>query len=154
MGHSLESSRPILNSVGTSFEFNYQHMRRLFYTVEYQYLGLQIADNHQTPAPSNRASTRFSTYSGAPTIASSSTGSTMDPRNQEFKTWSASFDRLEDKRLQQQRYVPSAQKDGDMSKLALGAKVERALGRRMTGQDATFRPRTKVLSEKIVETGA
>lgn len=36
-----------------------------------------------------------------------------------------------------------------MSKLALGAKLERALGRRMGGQDAVMRDRRKtVLTEK------
>ena len=40
-----------------------------------------------------------------------------------------------------------------MSKLALGAKLERALGRRMNGQDAEMRVRKKTVveSEKIVE---
>ncbi|KAL9071257.1 MAG: hypothetical protein Q9157_005519 [Trypethelium eluteriae] len=121
MGRSLESSRPMLNS--------------------------------KTPLSSNRASTRFSTYSGAPSLAASTTTttSTADPRSAEIKTWSRSFDRLEDKRLASQRYVPSAQKDGDMSKLALGAKLDRALGRRMSGQDAVYRPRTttKLVSEKV-----
>ncbi|KAI9656577.1 MAG: hypothetical protein M1821_004784 [Bathelium mastoideum] len=105
-----------------------------------------------TTLASNRASTRFSQYSGAAPSLNSTTSSALDPRSAEIKTWSQSFDRLEDKRLQQQRYVPSAQKDGDMSKLALGAKLERALGRRMSGQDAVFRPRGKLVGEKVVET--
>jgi hypothetical protein len=37
-----------------------------------------------------------------------------------------------------------------MSKLALGAKLDRALARRMSSQDAVFRP--KVFSEKKVQT--
>lgn len=41
------------------------------------------------------------------------------------------------------------QKTDDMSKLALGAKLDRALARRMSGQDAVFRP--KVLEEKNVQ---
>lgn len=49
------------------------------------------------------------------------------------------LDRLENKHLQQQRFVPSQKKTDDLSKLSLGAKVERALGRRMTDQDAVFR---------------
>lgn len=36
-----------------------------------------------------------------------------------------------------------------MSKLALGAKLDRALARRMSGQDAVFRP--KSFNEKKVE---
>ena len=56
------------------------------------------------------------------------------------------LERLNNKRLQQQRYQPSREKSDNLSKLALGAKVERALGRRMTSQDAVLRP--KVVSEK------
>ena len=69
-----------------------------------------------------------------------------DPRLQEIKEWSSGFERLESKRLQQQRYQPTPEKSDNLSKLALGAKVERALGRRLTDQDATFRP--KIVSEK------
>ena len=76
-------------------------------------------------------------------MASSSNG---DPRIQEIKEWTQGFDRLEQKRLQQQRYTPTAEKTDSLSKLALGAKVERALDRRMTDQDATFRP--KLMDEK------
>ncbi len=50
-----------------------------------------------------------------------------------------SLERLENKHLQQQRFVPSQKKSDDLSKLSLGAKVERALGRRMSDQDAVFR---------------
>ena len=64
----------------------------------------------------------------------------------EIKEWSQGLERLEQKQLQQQRYAPTQEKTDSLSKLALGAKVERALGRRMTDQDATFRP--KLLSEK------
>ena len=65
---------------------------------------------------------------------------------QEIKEWTQGFDRLEQKRLQQQRYQPTPEKTDNLNKLALGAKVERALGRRMTDQDATFRP--KIVNEK------
>jgi len=60
------------------------------------------------------------------------------------------LDRLENKHLAQQRFVPSAQKSEDLSKLALGAKLERALGRRMGNQDAVMRKKKKVnvFSEK------
>ena len=64
----------------------------------------------------------------------------------EIKEWTQGLDRLEQKRLQQQRYAPTQEKTDSLSKLALGAKVERALGRRMTDQDAVFRP--KLLNEK------
>ncbi|KAL9006013.1 MAG: hypothetical protein Q9188_001247 [Gyalolechia gomerana] len=112
---------------------------------------------------SKRASKRYSTYSSllssdshilpsaaAVTSTTSTTSSKnysgSDPHLQEIKEWSTGFDRLENKRLQQQRYQPTPEKSDNLSKLALGAKVERALGRRMTDQDATFR--AKVVSEK------
>jgi len=104
-----------------------------------------------------RASTRLSTYSATPTLTPSiapshlSTASSTagDPRAADIKSWNAGFERLEDKRLQQQRYIVSTEKNEDMSKLALGAKLERALGRRMTGQDAVFVPK----HQKIESTG-
>jgi len=95
--------------------------------------------------PSNRAS-RISTYSAAPTLAPSiapSTTSSIDPRSADIKTWNVQLDRLEDKRLQQQRYTISNEKSADLDRLALGAKLDRALGRRMTSQDAVF-TKTKV----------
>jgi hypothetical protein len=106
----------------------------------------------------NRASTRFSTYSTTPTLTpsiapshlSSASSTAGDPRAQEIKSWNAGFERLEDKRLTQQRYTLSNEKNEDLSKLALGAKLERALNRRMTGQDAVFR-RKDSLSEKKIE---
>jgi hypothetical protein len=105
----------------------------------------------------NRASTRLSTYSAAPTLTpsiapshvSGASSTAGDPKAQEIKSWNAGFERLEDKRLASQRYALSNEKNDDMNKLALGAKLDRALGRRMTGQDAVFRPRA--LSEKKVE---
>jgi hypothetical protein len=105
----------------------------------------------------NRASTRLSTYSVTPTLTpsiapshlSGASSTNGDPKAQEIKSWNAGFERLEDKRLQTQRYILSNEKNDDMSKLALGAKLERALGRRMSGQDAVFRP--KIMSEKKIE---
>ncbi|KAG8526756.1 uncharacterized protein KY384_008185 [Bacidia gigantensis] len=101
---------------------------------------------------SKRASKRFSTFS-APSIAASDTTTrttgttgTGDPRMAEIKEWTQGLERLEQKELQEQRYAPTQEKTDSLSKLALGAKVERALGRRMTDQDATFRP--KLLTEK------
>ncbi|KAL8972156.1 MAG: hypothetical protein Q9183_000695 [Haloplaca sp. 2 TL-2023] len=110
---------------------------------------------------SKRNSKRFSTYSSllsdTTTLRDSntsantqhtahSTSSSADPRLQEIKEWSTGFERLDNKHLQKQRYQPTPEKTDNLSKLALGAKVERALGRRMTDQDATFRG--KVMSEK------
>lgn len=48
---------------------------------------------------------------------------------------SQGLERLENKPLNEQRFVPSEQKKDVMSKVSLGAKVERALSRRMTNQD-------------------
>lgn len=72
---------------------------------------------------------------------STSTVTATDPRMAELKEWTQGFDRLEQKRLQQQRYAPTPEKTDSLSKLALSAKVERALGRRMTDQDAVYRPK-------------
>ena len=67
----------------------------------------------------------------------------------EIKEYSDGVERLENKPLSQQRFVPSAEKTDNLNKLALGAKVERALGRRMTGQDAVMRkPVVAVFDEK------
>ncbi|KAL8672448.1 MAG: hypothetical protein Q9168_003095 [Polycauliona sp. 1 TL-2023] len=120
MGHSIESSRPIM----------------------------------APSVSSKRTSKRFSTYSSLmssdsntlPSAATARSTTSNDARLQEIKEWSTGFDRLESQRLQQQRYQPTPEKSENLSKLALGAKVERALGRRMTDQDATFR--TKVVNEK------
>lgn len=99
----------------------------------------------------------MSTYSAAPTLTpsvapshlSAASSSAGDPRVQDIKSWNDGFERLEDKRLVQQRYALTNEKTDDMSKLALGAKLDRALARRMSGQDAVFRPKT--LSEKKIE---
>ncbi|EXJ88227.1 hypothetical protein A1O1_05157 [Capronia coronata CBS 617.96] len=104
---------------------------------------------------SNRTSKRYSTYSASPSFATTSTTCsdtvTLPSAAAETMTVSAEtgmaeirqltqgLDRLENKHLQQQRFVPSQKKADDLSKLSLGAKVERALGRRMTDQDAVFR---------------
>ncbi|KAJ5562386.1 hypothetical protein N7461_001147 [Penicillium sp. DV-2018c] len=68
-----------------------------------------------------------------------------DPRIADISHLHDGFVRLENKPLTQQRYVATEEKTDNLNKLALGAKVERALGRRMTGQDAVMR---KPLSEK------
>ncbi|KAI4149112.1 MAG: hypothetical protein L6R39_002601 [Caloplaca ligustica] len=99
------------------------------------------------PLPSGTTHTSSTTTYHNPTSYNYTNPKTSDPRLQEIKEWSTGFDRLENKRLQQQRYQPTPEKSENLSKLALGAKVERALGRRMTDQDATFRT-AKVVSEK------
>jgi len=99
---------------------------------------------------SKRASTRFSTYSVSPSVALSegtvTTANTGDPRAAEIRDLTDGLYRLESERLLQQRYTPSVEKTESLSQLALQAKLERALRRRMTGQDAVLRP--KVMNEK------
>ncbi|KAI9724770.1 MAG: hypothetical protein M1812_000045 [Candelaria pacifica] len=94
---------------------------------------------------SSKRVSQFSTSTFTPSIAptfnsntSTLTANTTDPRMAEIKELTAGFDRLTSPRLQQQRYVPSQEQTENLSKLALGAKLERALGRRMSSQDAVF----------------
>jgi len=98
----------------------------------------------------NRNSKRFSTVSGSPSLAASerTIGSlpSSDPRVADIHQLGDGLERLENKPLQAQRFVPTAEKSDNLNKLALGAKVERALGRRMTSQDAVMRK--PVLNEK------
>ncbi|KAI4716229.1 hypothetical protein E4T48_07597 [Aureobasidium sp. EXF-10727] len=70
--------------------------------------------------------------------ASMSTLGSADPRTQDIKSWKAGFQRMADERLEKQRYQLSETKNDEIHTIALGAKVERALNRRMTGQDAQF----------------
>lgn len=59
--------------------------------------------------------------------------------------------KLSDKKLASQRFVPSQEKTENLSKLALGAKLDRALARRMGGQDAVMRVKGTGMSEKVSE---
>lgn len=62
------------------------------------------------------------------------------------------LERLKNPPLADQRVFLSEEKTTNFAKLALSAKLERALGRRMTSQDAVMRPRkpsiVEVSSEK------
>lgn len=95
-----------------------------------------------------RASVRFSTYSMSPSLAP--TTHTTDSVVAEIRDIEKGLDRMENKALSQQRVVLTEEKSANMSKLALGAKLDRALDRRMSSQDAVMRKRTKstVASEK------
>ena len=94
---------------------------------------------------SKRASTRFSTYSAAPSVANTvKTSLTSDSAQQEIKDIEEGLEKLDNKKLASQRFVPSAEKTENLSKLALGAKLERALGRRMGSQDAVMRVKKAV----------
>ncbi len=76
-------------------------------------------------------------------MASASTVSTHgDERIQDMKRLSVGFEKLTSPKLQAQRYQPSTQKSDDLSKIALAAKVQRALDRRMSSQDAVMRDRS------------
>jgi hypothetical protein len=100
-------------------------------------------------AVSNRASTRLSTYSMTPTLAPSIAPSHLSttsetpsekasPLAHDMRTLHSGLARLEQPKLVDQRYFVSESKKEDMGKLALGAKIDRALGRRMVSQDASF----------------
>lgn len=89
-----------------------------------------------------RASVRFSTYSMASTAP---TFRTTDSAIAEITPIEDSLDRLNvgNKKLDSQRVELNEERRDHFSKLALGAKLEKALGRRMSSQDAVFRPRAK-----------
>ena len=157
MGRSIESSRPIMAPSVSLIcihieEWNHYHRltkTNLTCLVHCQPRLTRITSQ----VSSKRTSKRFSTFSGVPSLAASdctqhttSSSPSNDSRLAEIKEWTQGFDRLEQKRLQQQRYQPTPEKTDNLNKLALGAKVERALDRRMTDQDAVFRP--KIISEK------
>ncbi|KAM0429721.1 hypothetical protein ACHAPT_006327 [Fusarium lateritium] len=97
----------------------------------------------------NRNSVRFSTYSMAPSFAP--TVQTTDSAHAEIRDIATGLDRMENKALTSQRVTLTDEKTDTMSKLALGAKLERALDRRMVGQDAVMRPRGQSLNEKLSE---
>ncbi|EDN08172.1 predicted protein [Histoplasma mississippiense (nom. inval.)] len=79
-------------------------------------------------APSVSNSQRFSTISGTASLALSdhtiSSAMTGDSRLAEIKELGAGLERLENKPLSKQRFVPTAEKTDNLNKLALGAKVE------------------------------
>lgn len=113
-----------------------------------------------TPAATNkmhrhqtRASIRFSTYSMAPSFTP--TVQTSNSAHAEIGEIATGLDRMENKALASQRVVLTEEKTDNMGKLALGAKLERALDRRMSSQDAVMRPRRKIsvmenkFSEKV-----
>ncbi|KEY64904.1 hypothetical protein S40285_00108 [Stachybotrys chlorohalonatus IBT 40285] len=101
---------------------------------------------NSVPRPQNRTSVRLSTYSVTPSYAP--TVQTNDSAHAEIREIASGLDRMENKALSSQRVILSEEKHDALSKLALGAKLERALERRMTGQDAVMRPRGKSLNEK------
>ncbi|KAI9839115.1 MAG: hypothetical protein M1819_003108 [Sarea resinae] len=114
-------------------------------------MGRSIESSRPFLRNSTRSSLRFSTISHTPSLTPSTntlstTGYYNDLPLAQIKEWTDTFDRLTEKRLVQQRFVPSPEKTEDLNKLALGAKIDRALSRRMSGQDAVWRK--KVYNEK------
>ncbi|KAK3110736.1 hypothetical protein LTR53_014674 [Teratosphaeriaceae sp. CCFEE 6253] len=77
--------------------------------------------------------------SAASTLSSTPSTDPNPAKSADLRHWAGTLGRLQDARLEKQRYVMTDKKSDEVSQLALGAKVERALARRMTGQDATFR---------------
>jgi len=116
-------------------------------------MGVSLESSRPIMAPSlssKRASTRFSTYSASPSLANTvKTSLTSDSAIQEISNIEDGLDKLENKKLASQRFVPSKEKTENLSKLALGAKLERALDRRLGSQDAVMRK--KVVSKKQVD---
>jgi len=96
---------------------------------------------------SKRASHRFSTYSTTPSIAAST-----DSAKEEIHQIGVGLDKLENKKLGQQRFVPTPEKSENLSKLALGAKLDRALDRRLGSQDAVMRVKGETQEKETVAT--
>lgn len=104
-------------------------------------------------ANNNNLKVSATTYDAAqPSInRASSVASSNDPRSIDIKSWAATIDRMTDSRLDQQRFVADSQKGDELASNALGAKLERALGRRMSGQDAVFTRRSPSHSPQLSE---
>ena len=121
MPRSLDSSRPILVAVSHSA------------IPTFNCILMCVPVQHTN---------RDSTYSSMTTI------SICSADDLQFAEIESQLKRLEDSRLQKQRFVPSEKKSETISKLALGAKLDRALRRRMSGQDAMPRRATITVPSK------
>lgn len=66
---------------------------------------------------------------------------TTDSAQAEISHIETGLARMENKALTQQRVALTEEKTDKFGKLALGAKLDRALDRRMSGQDAVMKPR-------------
>ncbi|KAH7124353.1 hypothetical protein EDB81DRAFT_584748, partial [Dactylonectria macrodidyma] len=84
-------------------------------------------------------------YSSASTVSPQPpfTVETNDSATNEIRNIASHLDRLESKALSSQRVVLSEEKTDYMQKLAFCAKLDRALDRRMSSQDAAMRPHAK-----------
>lgn len=96
-------------------------------------------------APSEK---RYSTYSMTPSDAP--TTLSTDSMTAEIRPIVDGLERLKNPRLADQRVYLNEEKTTNLQKLALSAKLERALDRRMSSQDAVMRPRkpSVVVTEK------
>ncbi len=92
-----------------------------------------------------RSSTMYNSRDANAFASTSTLSSSNDPKTADIRSWSGALQRMQDERLDRQRFVMNENKSEDLAKLALGAKVERALSRRMVGQDATFTVNKKPL---------
>lgn len=90
-------------------------------------------------APSDRTSARYSTYSMSPSVAP--TVASSDSVTAEIRPIVDGLERLKNPRLADQRVFLNDEKTAQFQRLAFSAKLERALDRRMTSQDAVMRPR-------------
>lgn len=66
---------------------------------------------------------------------------TSDSATAEISDIQTGLSRMENRALSSQRVTLTEEQSDKMSKLALGAKLDRALDRRMSGQDAVMRTR-------------
>ena len=104
------------------------------------YISSSAASNatmQQRPAGFHHRKSPSSTNSSTLSFASAD-----HPAAADLRSWSGRLERMQNPKLERQRYEMSAGKGEEVSKLALGAKLERALGRRMDSQDAQFRRRS------------
>ncbi|KAI6246403.1 hypothetical protein HI914_05336 [Erysiphe necator] len=105
-------------------------------------------------AYSQRNSAHITCYNDSVGLALTPSLNSLDSAYQEFYEIEASMQKLENKKLTTQRFIPTQEKIEFLSKLAFSAKLERALERRLIGQDAVMRDRSlqvqKEQSEKIV----
>ena len=72
---------------------------------------------------------------------SETTVRTTDSAQAEISHIETGLARMENKALSQQRVALTEEKTDKFGKLALGAKLDRALDRRMSAQDAVMKPR-------------
>lgn len=84
-------------------------------------------------------------------MATSVPPATPNEEPSDINNITTNLDRMENVALMEQRVELSDQQVERMKMLAVGAKLERALTRRMTGQDAVMRPRGHSLGEKHKE---